>query len=65
MHRFSPSSDISGQTSLKSSVQRSIRSGILSQWKIDPEAFEQIWPKKEPLTLVKWLVPSNSARGSP
>ncbi|KAI0736892.1 hypothetical protein C8Q72DRAFT_802196 [Fomitopsis betulina] len=51
--KFSPSSDISGQTSLKSSVQRSIRSGILSQWKIDPEAFEQIWPKKEPLTLVK------------
>ncbi|KAH9842890.1 uncharacterized protein C8Q71DRAFT_853408 [Rhodofomes roseus] len=51
--KFSPSSDVSGQTSLKSSVQRSIRSGLLSQWKIDPETLEQIWPKKEPLTLVK------------
>ncbi|KZT69075.1 hypothetical protein DAEQUDRAFT_303364 [Daedalea quercina L-15889] len=51
--KFSPSSDVSGQTSLKSSVQRSIRSGILSHWKIDLETFEHIWPKKEPLTLVK------------
>jgi len=51
--KFSPSSDVSGQTSLKSSVQRSIRSGLLSQWKIEPELLEQIWPKKEPLTLVK------------
>ncbi|KAI0078193.1 hypothetical protein K474DRAFT_1706740 [Panus rudis PR-1116 ss-1] len=51
--KFSPSSDVSGQTSVKSSVQRSIRSALLSQWKIDPETLEQIWPKKESITLVK------------
>ncbi|OCH95618.1 hypothetical protein OBBRIDRAFT_788162 [Obba rivulosa] len=51
--KFQPSTDVSGQTSLKSSVQRSIRAGVLSQWKVDPETFEQIWPKKEPLTLAK------------
>ncbi|PCH38324.1 hypothetical protein WOLCODRAFT_96913 [Wolfiporia cocos MD-104 SS10] len=51
--KFSPSSDVSGQTSLKSSVQRSIRTSLLSQWKVESETVEQIWPKKESLTLVK------------
>ncbi|KAI0721571.1 hypothetical protein C8T65DRAFT_705135 [Cerioporus squamosus] len=51
--KFQPSTDVSGQVSVKSSVQRNIRASILSQWKINPETFEQIWPKKEPLTLVK------------
>ncbi|KAI0797801.1 hypothetical protein C8Q75DRAFT_739734 [Abortiporus biennis] len=45
--------DVSGQTSVKSSVQRSIRTALLSQWKIDPETLEQIWPKKEPIILAK------------
>ncbi|THH33917.1 hypothetical protein EUX98_g340 [Antrodiella citrinella] len=51
--KFSPSTDVSGQTSVKTSVQRSIRSGILSQWSIDQDTLESIWPKKEPLILVK------------
>ncbi|RDX48346.1 hypothetical protein K466DRAFT_563538 [Polyporus arcularius HHB13444] len=51
--KFQPSADVSGQVSVKSSVQRNIRASILSQWNINPETFEQIWPKKEPLTLVK------------
>ncbi|KAI0340596.1 hypothetical protein BDW22DRAFT_1414512 [Trametopsis cervina] len=51
--KFQPSTDVSGQTSVKSSVQRSIRNNILAQWKIDQETLEQIWPKKEPITLVK------------
>jgi len=46
-------SDISGQTVLKSSVQRSIRANILTQWTIDPETLELVWPKKEPLMHVK------------
>lgn len=54
--RFQPSTDISGQTSVKSSVQRNIRSNILAQWNINPETLEEIWPKKEPITLVKWSV---------
>lgn len=56
--RFQPSADVSGQVAVKSSVQRSIRNNILAQWRISPETFEQIWPKKESLTLVKWSVSS-------
>ncbi|KAI0646865.1 hypothetical protein C8Q79DRAFT_1009028 [Trametes meyenii] len=51
--KFQPSADVSGQVAVKSSVQRAIRSSILAQWKIAPETLEQIWPKKESLTLVK------------
>ncbi|KDQ59440.1 hypothetical protein JAAARDRAFT_33003 [Jaapia argillacea MUCL 33604] len=51
--KFQPSTDISGQTAVKSSVQRSIRAAILSQWKIDPETLESIWPKKESVIQVK------------
>lgn len=54
--RFQPSTDISGQTSVKSSVQRNLRSNILSQWNINPETLEEIWPKKESIILVKWSV---------
>ncbi len=57
--RFQPSADVSGQVNVKSSVQRSIRSSILSQWKINPETLEQVWPKKESLTLVKWSATSH------
>ena len=41
---------------MKSSVQRSIRTAILAQWKIEPETLESIWPKKESLVHVKWCV---------
>lgn len=55
-HRFSPSTDIAGHTPVKQSVQRQIRAGVLSQWKIEPETLEVIWPKKEGLVHVKWFV---------
>ncbi|EKM55677.1 uncharacterized protein PHACADRAFT_256468 [Phanerochaete carnosa HHB-10118-sp] len=51
--KFQPSTDISGQTSVKSSIQRSLRANLLSQWNINPETLEEIWPKKESITLVK------------
>ncbi|KAJ3998210.1 hypothetical protein F5050DRAFT_1806163 [Lentinula boryana] len=51
--KFQSSTDISGQTPVKSSVQRSIRSAVLEQWKIEPETLEAVWPKKEGLVLVK------------
>ncbi|KAG6874088.1 hypothetical protein C0995_006945 [Termitomyces sp. Mi166 len=51
--KFSPSTDIAGQTPVKSSVQRGIRTAILSQWKIEPETLEALWPKKEGLVHVK------------
>jgi hypothetical protein len=56
--RFQPSADISGQTTVKSSIQRGIRSAILSSWKIDVETLEEIWPKKESIVHVKWSVAS-------
>ncbi|KAF9069687.1 hypothetical protein BDP27DRAFT_1325198 [Rhodocollybia butyracea] len=51
--KFQPSTDIAGQTPVKSSVQRSIRSAVLEQWKIEPETLEAVWPKKEGLVHVK------------
>jgi Pre-PUA-like domain len=55
-HRFSPSTDITGHTPVKQSVQRQIRATVLSLWKIEPETLEAIWPKKEGLVHVKWSV---------
>ncbi|KAH9028168.1 hypothetical protein EDB84DRAFT_1563200 [Lactarius hengduanensis] len=51
--KFQPSTDIVGQTPVKSSVQRGIRSTLLSSWKIDAETLEEIWPKKESIVHVK------------
>ncbi|KAF8212409.1 hypothetical protein K438DRAFT_1243160 [Mycena galopus ATCC 62051] len=51
--KFSPSTDVAGHTPVKTSVQRSIRASVLSQWKIEPETLESIWPKKEGLVHVK------------
>ncbi|KAJ7046612.1 hypothetical protein C8F04DRAFT_202829 [Mycena alexandri] len=51
--KFSASTDIASQTPVKTSVQRSIRANVLSQWKTEPETLEAIWPKKEGLMHVK------------
>ncbi|KAI0282587.1 hypothetical protein BGY98DRAFT_1074370 [Russula aff. rugulosa BPL654] len=51
--KFQPTADISGQTTVKSSIQRGIRSAILSSWKVDVETLEEIWPKKESIVHVK------------
>ncbi|KAH9967897.1 hypothetical protein BC827DRAFT_1258095 [Russula dissimulans] len=53
MFKKYPTSDIAGQTPVKSSVQRGIRSTILSSWKVDAETLEEIWPKKESIVHVK------------
>jgi len=55
--KFSPSTDIASQTRLKSSVQRSIRTALATQFPLlgenDGVLLEQIWPKKEALVHVK------------
>lgn len=51
--KFSPSTDIAGHTPVKTSVQRQIRAGVLSQWNVEPETLEAVWPKKEGLIHVK------------
>ncbi|KAI0003282.1 hypothetical protein BJV74DRAFT_522354 [Russula compacta] len=54
--KFQPTTDIAGQTPVKSSVQRGIRSALLSSWKVDAETLEEIWSKKESIVHVKWSV---------
>ncbi|KDQ18505.1 hypothetical protein BOTBODRAFT_154405 [Botryobasidium botryosum FD-172 SS1] len=55
--KFSPSTDIASQALIKSSVGRAVRAQLLAQIPIlganEGELIEQIWPKKEQLTLVK------------
>lgn len=51
--KFSPSTDIASQSTLKSSAQRAIRAQLLSTFNLDAETLEQIWPKKENLVQVK------------
>lgn len=56
---FTPSKgDISSSTAVKSSVQRGMRNSLLSQYPALAEnegaLLEQIWPKKEDVTLVKF-----------
>lgn len=61
--RFSPSTDIASNALIKSSVQRGIRSTLLSQMPAlaadDSALLEFIWPKKEGITLVKWCANNN------
>lgn len=60
--RFHPKEDISSQVSIKTSVQRGIRSKVLEQMPLLAEGegseegsvLDSIWPRKEGLTLVKW-----------
>lgn len=60
LHRFNPKEDISNQNVLRSSVQRGIRTAILTQYPVlaadDGLLMEAIWPKKGDGELVKWSV---------
>ncbi|CAG8451006.1 5598_t:CDS:2 [Diversispora eburnea] len=52
--KFNLKEDIATQSQVKSSVQRSIRSKILEQYKKLESVIEEVLPKKAPLVLVKW-----------
>lgn len=57
--KMDPKADVGTPTSLKSSVQRGIRTKLLEQYgetlgANDGAMLEQIWPKKEPMTTVKF-----------
>lgn len=60
LHRFNPKEDISNQNVLRSSVQRGIRTAIMTQYPVlaadDGLLMEAIWPKKGDGELVKWSV---------
>ncbi|KAL2915095.1 translation machinery-associated protein 20 [Polyrhizophydium stewartii] len=53
--KFNTKEDIAGQTQVKSSVQRSIRTKILEQYPALEPHIEDLLPKKSPLFLVKCL----------
>jgi PUA domain protein len=51
---FNPKTDISGQTILKSSVQRGIRAKLIEQYPNIEQHIEEILPKKQNMVLRKW-----------
>ncbi|KAI9336217.1 malignant T cell-amplified sequence 1-like protein [Zopfochytrium polystomum] len=51
--KFSSKESISGQTQLKSSVQRVVRSKILEQYPALEPFLEELMPKKAPIFLIK------------
>ncbi|EPQ31893.1 uncharacterized protein PFL1_00092 [Pseudozyma flocculosa PF-1] len=56
--KFDPKVDVASSTAVKSSVQRGMRNKLLETYPAlsenDGALLEQIWPKKEPITLVKF-----------
>ncbi|KAG9045633.1 translation machinery-associated protein 20 [Tulasnella sp. UAMH 9824] len=58
--KFNPKEDISNQNVLRSSVQRGIRTAIMTQYPVlaadDGLLMDAIWPKKGDGELVKWSV---------
>lgn len=70
--KMDPKADVGTPTSLKSSVQRGIRTKLLEQYPDtlganDGALLEQIMPKKEPMTSVKfkYVVVLTQARTRP
>jgi hypothetical protein len=52
-YRFSFSENIAGQTQLKSSVQRGIRTKITDQYPALEPILDELMPKKTPIVLIK------------
>lgn len=54
MNRFDFKEDISGQTQVKSSAQRAIRTKLQQQFPaLDAEEMDEILPKKSPIVQLK------------
>ncbi|CAO3598144.1 unnamed protein product [Absidia cylindrospora] len=51
--KFSFSTDIAGQSQLKSSVQRAIRAKLQEQYPMLEAVLEELMPKKTPIVLIK------------
>ena len=52
--RFQAKEAVSGVSQVKSSIQRGIRTKLVEQFPPIDEYIAQIFPKKEPLFVVKW-----------
>ncbi len=53
-HRFNHLEDITGQNQAKSSVARGIRTRILDNYPALSEHIDEVLPKKEPISILKW-----------
>lgn len=54
--RFQAKESVSGVSQVKSSVQRGIKTKLVEQFPAIDDYIVQIFPKKEPLVVVKWWV---------
>ena len=52
--RFDEAENISSSNQLKTSVQRQIRTAIISQMPLIEDYLPDIWPKKEVTKTIKW-----------
>ena len=54
LFRFQAKEAVSGVSQVKSSIQRGIKTKLVEQFPPIDDYIAQIFPKKEPLVLVKW-----------
>ena len=54
--RFQAKESVSGVSQVKSSIQRGIKTKLVEQFPPIDDYIAQIFPKKEPLVVVKWWV---------
>ena len=52
--RFQAKESVSGVSQVKSSIQRGIKTKLVEQFPPIDDYLAQIFPKKEPLVVVKW-----------
>ena len=52
--RFQAKEAVSGVSQVKSSIQRAIKTKLVEQFPPIDDYLSQIFPKKEPLIVVKW-----------
>lgn len=52
--RFQAKESVSGVSQVKSSIQRGIKTKLIEQFPPIDDYIAQIFPKKEPLVVVKW-----------
>ena len=52
--RFQAKESVSGVSQVKSSIQRGIKTKLVEQFPPIDDYIAQIFPRKEPLVVVKW-----------
>jgi PUA domain protein len=55
-NRFNLKEDVSGQSQLKSSVQRGLRQKLLDEYPRLESVIDELWPKKATVLQLKWYI---------